>query len=172
MTVEEQRTSLIKIIKDCQIFNKYIVIDTGKILFLFDIEDDVYLTIETYNEFKKDKKFKDNFLHSSELLDKDGQMKIEIMKMEIIKILMEVLKGIEKKVDTDFQVENKPGVDNLLDKIGNYFSVRRLGDIRITSFNLESNKIDMKIIIEKRLEKLGINYDITEIEKIVSFTEL
>jgi hypothetical protein len=33
-------------------------------------------------------------------------------------------------------------------------------------------KITMKSIIEKRLEKLRITYDITEIERIVSFAGL
>jgi DNA invertase Pin-like site-specific DNA recombinase len=163
MTVEEQRTSIIRIVKDCQIFNKYIVIDTGKILFIFDTEDDIYLTTETYNEFKKDKKFKDNFLHSSELLDKDGKIK-----MEITKFSMEVFKNINK----DIQAKNETGVNDLWNKIDNYFFVRRLGDIRITSYNLESSKIDMKLIMEKRLEKLGIDYKISGIEKIVFMTSL
>jgi hypothetical protein len=57
----------------------------------------------------------------------------------------------------------------LWDKIDNYFSVRRLGDIKIISYNLESNKIDIKLVMEKRLEKLGIKYDLTEIERVISF---
>jgi hypothetical protein len=163
MNIEERRMSLMKIIKECQIFNNYIVIDTGKILFLFNTEDDIYLTTEIYDEFKKDKKFKDNFLHSSELLDNDGQIKIEITKFS-----MEIFKNIEK----DIQIENKTRVDDLWNKIDNYFSVRRLKDIRITSYNLESNKIDMKSIMKKKLEKLGIKYKLREIEKIISFTNL
>jgi hypothetical protein len=64
-------------------------------------------------------------------------------------------------------------VSDLWDKIDDYFEVRRLGDMRINSFNLKNErKIKMKSIMEKRLEELGIEYDITEVDKIVSFTEL
>jgi hypothetical protein len=33
-------------------------------------------------------------------------------------------------------------------------------------------KIDIRTIMEKRLEKLGIKNDLTEIDKLVSFTKL
>jgi hypothetical protein len=91
MAIEEKRNSLIKIIKECLLFNKYIIIDTGKILFVFNTEDEIYLTTEIYDEFKKDKKFKDNFLHSSELLDKTGEIN-----MEITKFSMEIFKRISR----------------------------------------------------------------------------
>jgi DNA invertase Pin-like site-specific DNA recombinase len=161
MTVEEQRTSLIKIIKDCQIFGKYIVIDTGKILFLFNINDNVCLPMETYEEFKNDKKFKDNFLHSSELLDEDGEITMEITR-HFVKLF--------DNLDNDVQIENKTGVANLWDKIDSYFSVRRLGDIKIRSYNLEFNKISMKSIMKSKISNLGVKYDLTNTEKIVSFT--
>jgi hypothetical protein len=161
MTIEEQRTSLIKIIKDCQIFGEYIVIDTGKILFLFNINDNVCLPVETYEEFKNDKKFKDNFLHSSELLDEDGEITMAITR-HFVKLF--------DNLDNDTQIENKTGVANLWDKIGSYFSVRRLGDIKIRSYNLEFNKISMKSIMKSKINNLGIKYDLTNTEKIVSFT--
>jgi hypothetical protein len=165
MTVEEMRNSLIKIIKECLLFNKYIVISTGKILFIFDTEDEIYLTEEVYNEFRNDKKFKDNFLHSSELLDKDGEISFEVTKF-----FVEVFKNLDK----DIPVKNTTGIRDIGDKIDDYFQVRKLGDIRINSFSLlkSDKKTAMKQIMEKRLEKLGIKYDLTEIDKIVSFTGL
>jgi DNA invertase Pin-like site-specific DNA recombinase len=78
MTVGEKRNSLIKMINECLLFNKYLVIDTGKILFIFDTEDDIYLTEDIYNEFKNDKKFKGNFLNSSELIDDDDEISMEL----------------------------------------------------------------------------------------------
>jgi len=45
--------------------------------------------------------------------------------------------------------------------LSNYLSVRRLGDIQI----LECPKILMK----DRLQKLGIDYDLTGINKFISF---
>jgi hypothetical protein len=60
-----------------------------------------------------------------------------------------------------------------LDKISDYLDVRKLGNIRINSFNLTNDKkIDMKSIMEMRLKKLGINYNLREIDRIVSFTGL
>jgi hypothetical protein len=48
-----------------------------------------------------------------------------------------------------------------------------LGNIRINSFNLANDKkIDMKSIMEKIFENMGINYNLREIDKIVSFMEL
>jgi DNA invertase Pin-like site-specific DNA recombinase len=162
MTVEERRMSLIKIIKECQIFNNYIVVDTGKILFIFNIEDEIYLTEDIYNEFKNDKKFKGNFLNSSQLIDEDDEISIEITKFS-----MEVFKNL-----TNEKWDKKPPVSDLWDKLNDYFQVRKLGDVRIINYNLESKKIDMKLIIKNKINRLGIKYDLTNIEKIVSFTTL
>jgi DNA invertase Pin-like site-specific DNA recombinase len=164
MTVEEKRNSLIKIIKKCLLFNKYIVIDTEKVLFIFNTEDEIYLTTEIYDEFKKDKKFRDNFLHSSELLDKNDDIS-----MEITKFSMEVFKNLTN----ENPLENRTGVKDLWNKINNYFDVRKLGDVRIINYNLTNDKkVDMKDIMFKRLRKIGIEYPLSGIDKIVSFTKL
>jgi hypothetical protein len=64
-------------------------------------------------------------------------------------------------------------VSDLWNKLDNYFQERKLGDIVINSFNLNNEgKINIKSLMEKRLEKLGINYNLREIDKIVSFTKL
>jgi hypothetical protein len=115
MTVEEKRDSLIKITKECLLFNKYIVVNTGKVLFIFNTEDDICLTTEIYNEFKNDKKFKDNLLHSCELLDKDDEISVEITKFSI---------EVFKNLTNENPVENKNGVNDLWNKINNYFDVR------------------------------------------------
>jgi hypothetical protein len=163
MTVEEQRMSLIKIIKECKIFNNYIVIDTGKILFVFNIKDDIYLTEKIYDEFKNDKKFKGNFLNSSQLIDDEDQINMEITRYSI-----DLFNNL-----TNEKWDKKSPVSDLWDKLDDYFQVRRLGDIRINSFNLKNDKkVNIRIIIEKRLEKLGIKNDLTKIDKIISFTIL
>jgi DNA invertase Pin-like site-specific DNA recombinase len=165
MTVEEQRSALIRIIKDCQLFGKYIVIDTGKILFIFNIDDEVYLTTETYNEFKNDKKFKDNFLHSSELSDGSGEISLEVTKH-----FVEFFQNIDKE---NHVYKNKVNIKDAWNKVNNFLDVRRLGDIKIRSYNLESNdKIDTKFMMKSKMNKLGIKYDLINIEKIISFTSL
>jgi hypothetical protein len=149
-------------IKECLLFNKYIVIDTGKILFIFNTEDEIYLTEDIYNEFKNDKKFKGNFLNSSQLVDEDDKIS-----MELTRYFVDLFNNL-----TNEKWNKKSPVPNAWDKIDDYFQARKLGNIRINSFNLTNDKMTMKSIVEKRLEKLGITYDITEIDRIVSFTEL
>jgi DNA invertase Pin-like site-specific DNA recombinase len=164
MTVEEKRNSLIKMIKECLLFNKYIVIDTGKILFVFNTEDEIYLMEDIYHEFKNDKKFKGNFLNSSQITDGGGEIS-----MEITRYFVDLFDNL-----TDEKWNKKSPVSDVWDKIDDYLEVRKLGNIRINSFNLlkSDKKITMKQIMEKRLEKLGINYNLRDIDKIVSFTGL
>jgi hypothetical protein len=163
MTIEEKRNSLIKMIEECLLFNKYIVIDTGKILFIFNTEDDIYLTEDIYNEFKNDKKFKGNFLNSSQITDDDGEIS-----MELTRYFVDLFDNL-----TNEKWNKKSPVPDAWDKIDDYFQVRKLGNIQINSFNLKNDKtITMKSIMEKRLEKLGINYNLRNIDQIISFTEL
>jgi len=65
MSVEEKRASLINVIKKCQIFNKFMVIETGKLLFVFNTENDYFIPEDVYQDFKRDKRYKHNFLNSS-----------------------------------------------------------------------------------------------------------
>jgi hypothetical protein len=163
MKVEEQRTSLIKIIKECQMFNDYIIIDTGKILFVFDTENEFYLTDDIYNEFKNDKRFKGNFLNSSQLTDEDDEINMELTRYFI---------DLFNNLTSEKWAKESPVAD-VLNKISDYLDVRKLGNIRINSFNLKNDKkIAMKSIMEKRLRKLGINYNLRDIDRIVSFTKL
>jgi hypothetical protein len=163
MTVEEKRNSLIKIIKECLLFNKYIVIDTGKILFVFNTKDEIYLTEDIYNEFKNDRKFKGNFLNSSQLVDEDDEIS-----MELTRYFVDLFNNL-----TNEKWNKKSPVPDAWDKIDDYFQARKLGNIRINSFNLANDKkMTMKSIMEMRLEKLGINYNLRNIDRIVSFTGL
>jgi len=80
LSVGEKRTALIKIIRCCQLFKKYLVIDTGKLLFVFNIEEKYILSEETYNQFKTDDHFKKNFiLKKNENENKKPREGIEII---------------------------------------------------------------------------------------------
>jgi hypothetical protein len=151
MTVEERRNSLFRIIKECILFNKYIVIDTGKVLFIFNTEDEIYLTTDMYEQFKKDNKFKENFIKSSSLVNDDGTIREDIK---------------------EFMKNNKKDSE-IIKMMMNYLEVRKLGDTNINNYNLNNGgKINIKDIMLERLRKIGIEYPISGIDKIISFTEL
>jgi DNA invertase Pin-like site-specific DNA recombinase len=105
MSTEEKRAALIKVIKDCQVFGKQILINTGKVLFVLDTEYEYKITDDIWAQFKRDGKFKDNFLGTSKL--------------------SEALKD-----DESFQALRKSN-DKML---SNYLSVRRLGNMHIFEF--------------------------------------
>jgi DNA invertase Pin-like site-specific DNA recombinase len=163
MTNDEKRMSLVKIIKNCQLFEKYIVVDTGKLLFIFNLNKECILTEKTYNKFKKDKNFKDNFLNSSSVIDDEG-------KLTIIKNWENYNKNNKKK--TYKELSNKEKIQ-MVKNLGNYYSVRILGDISIQEIFLnDKNKVDIRIFIENKLQNVGIDYQLSNIEKIVNFTDL
>jgi hypothetical protein len=62
LNIEEQRNELIKIIKTCKIFNHYIVIDTGKIVFIFDINQHYILDMSLLDNMNKDEVYKEHFV--------------------------------------------------------------------------------------------------------------
>jgi hypothetical protein len=62
LNVEEQRNELIKIIKVCKIFNHYIIIDTGNIVFLFDIDQHYVFDMKLLENLNKDEVYKTNFI--------------------------------------------------------------------------------------------------------------
>jgi DNA invertase Pin-like site-specific DNA recombinase len=161
MSIEEKRTSLIKIIKNCQVFNKHLVIDTGKLLFVFDTKKEYELTEQIYNKFKRDKGFKDNFLNSSKVVDDEGVLTDKFF---------EFVGSSEKELLKKY---NQKDIDKFFSSILHFFLVRHLGDISIKEFYLEDKDIiDTKKIMRERLSNIGIKYDISNIEKVVSFTEL
>ena len=146
-------------IKNCQLFHNYLVIDTGKVLFLFDIEEEYVLTKKIYEDFKKDENFKDNFLNSSNLIGDDGNLSDSVLEY--------IFKTKEELLMTHTEKE----VNKILETMSNYGFVRSLGNIIIEDYSLndKENK-GIKIDFEKELEKLDIDYDISGTEKIVNFT--
>ena len=100
---EEKRSSLIRVIKKCHIYGNQLLINTGKILFMFDMENEYKITDDIFTQFKTDSKFKDNFLNTSKLAD-------------------------ALKDDASFQKLMKSPDKKML---SNYFSIRQLNDIVI-----------------------------------------
>ena len=144
-SVDEKRQALVKIIKTCQLFGKYLVIDTGALLFLFNVKENNILPESIYNEFKNDKYFKENFLNP--LFDDNTKQFMETP----------VEEAVNKYSDID--------LINIDDKIVLHEIIRRLGDLTIKEYYLKN-----KVLLQEKFDNLKFSYDLTNIEKIVSFT--
>jgi hypothetical protein len=62
LNVEEQRNELIRAIKSCKIFNQYLIIDVGKIVFLFDINQHYVFDMNLLDNLNKDEVYKEHFI--------------------------------------------------------------------------------------------------------------
>jgi DNA invertase Pin-like site-specific DNA recombinase len=62
LNIEEQRNELIRIIKTCKIFGHYLIIDTGKIVFLFDIHQHYVFDMKLLKNLDKDEIYKSHFV--------------------------------------------------------------------------------------------------------------
>jgi hypothetical protein len=62
LNVEEQRNELIRTIKSCKIFNHYLIIDVGKIVFLFDINQHYVFDMNLLDNLNKDEVYKEHFI--------------------------------------------------------------------------------------------------------------
>jgi hypothetical protein len=161
MTIDEKRTMLIKIIKNSQIFRNLITIESGKLLFIFDTKVEYEITEKLYNQFKNNKKFKSNFLKSSEVVDDEGFLTDKVF---------EFIGSTEKELVKKY---GQKQVDKFIFNIVDFFLIRKLGNIRIYEIYLNvKNIVDRKDIMKKKLSNIGIFYDLTNINKIVSFTEI
>jgi hypothetical protein len=62
LNIEEQRNELIRTIKVYKIFNHYLMIDTGKIVFLFDIFKKEVFDMKLLDNLNKDRIYKEHFV--------------------------------------------------------------------------------------------------------------
>jgi DNA invertase Pin-like site-specific DNA recombinase len=62
LNIEDQRNELIRIIEKCLIFTHYLLIDTGKIIFLFDIDKHDVFDMALLENLNKDEVYKKNFV--------------------------------------------------------------------------------------------------------------
>jgi len=62
LNIEEQRNELIRIIKNCNIYGHYILIDTGRIIFFFDIDQHYIFDKKLLKMLDKDQIYKLHFI--------------------------------------------------------------------------------------------------------------
>jgi len=163
LSVENKRAELIRIIKTCQLFSNYFLINAGKLLFVFSIKQDYKLPEKVYEAFKNDIDFKSNFLNSNTLWNEDGTYQKHIQKLLNIpkeEANQYTLKQLNEIKDKLLEIENK---------VIDWLIVRRVGEFKIREYHLV--KPENKMAMEKRLEKSGIDYRLKDIIKVVSFAD-
>jgi hypothetical protein len=154
LTVDEKRQALVRIINKCQLFGKYLIIDTGKLLFIFNITENYELPETIFEEFKNDQYFKDNFLN--QLFDSNGEYPKEIQ--QFLNTPKE--EAVNKYSEIDLiDIENK---------ILLHLITRRLGDSIIKEYRLKDK---IKSFMKTKLQQLKIIYPLDDIIQIISFTE-
>jgi DNA invertase Pin-like site-specific DNA recombinase len=62
--IEEQRNSLMKVIRECRVFTPFLLIDTGTVIFLFNTEQKNIFKNTMLNNLDKDKIYKEHFVES------------------------------------------------------------------------------------------------------------
>ena len=138
-------------------FGNYLLIDTGKILFIFDVKENYKLPEETYNEFKNDEFFKEKFLNSTALYKEDGDFSNKL------KVFLNTPKEKAAKIYTEdelLEIENIM----LLWEI-----TRRFGEHKVKEYYLA--KPENRILMEKHLSGLKIDFNLENINKVISFTK-
>ena len=81
INVEEQRNEIIRVVKTCKIFNHHIIIDTGKIIFLFDINQHYVFDMNLLNNLNRGYVYKEYFTKSTnkrEAKTFDGKRILEV----------------------------------------------------------------------------------------------
>jgi DNA invertase Pin-like site-specific DNA recombinase len=63
LNIEDQRNELIRNIQTCKIYNYYLLIDTGKIVFLFDIRQSYKFNMKLLENLNKDEVYKEYFIN-------------------------------------------------------------------------------------------------------------
>jgi DNA invertase Pin-like site-specific DNA recombinase len=96
MPIDQQRDELKKIIKACYIFNENIIIDTGSIIFLFNLSKDYTFNMELLDDLDKDRIYKSHFIDGTShkkarsinnllipnvLLDRNRDTRLEVAKL-------------------------------------------------------------------------------------------
>jgi predicted metal-binding protein len=62
LNIEDQRNELIRIIKACKIINHHLIIDTGKVVFIFDIFKKDVFDMKLLDNLNKDEVYKEHFI--------------------------------------------------------------------------------------------------------------
>ena len=62
MSIEEQRNELIRVIKSCKVYNHYMMIEAGTIVFIFDIDQHYIFDMDLLENMNRDIIFKKNFV--------------------------------------------------------------------------------------------------------------
>jgi DNA invertase Pin-like site-specific DNA recombinase len=104
LNVEEQRNELIRTIKTCKIFNHHLIIDTGKTVFLFNIEKNYVFDTSLLDNLNKDKIYKDYFVNS------ENEREVRRQKTRLLIVHIDFNKNKESRALTFKYLYEKCGI--------------------------------------------------------------
>jgi DNA invertase Pin-like site-specific DNA recombinase len=110
MKIEEQREELLKIIKSCNIYGQYILIDSGKIVFFFDIEEKYIFDKKLLKKLDRDEIYKLHFikLHNKKLAKTHNEkMILDINLDKNEEIRLKVTGYLKKNFNIKYDLKNK-----------------------------------------------------------------
>lgn len=155
MNNEEKRASIMKIVNYCQLFTNYLLIDTGKLLFVFDIREDYKLPQSIIDEFKTDVNFKDNFINNR-LFKDNGVFNDRIKDF------------LNTPPSEAVYIYSESDILDIENELLLHLIIRRLGEREIKEYYIV--KPENRKIMEEKFDLLRIDYNLNNIQKVISFT--
>jgi hypothetical protein len=94
LNIEEQRNELIRTIKSCKIFNHHLIIDTGRTVFLFNIEKHYAFDTSLLDNLNKDKIYKAHFVNG------ENEKEVRRQKTQLLIVHIDFNKNKERRALT------------------------------------------------------------------------
>jgi DNA invertase Pin-like site-specific DNA recombinase len=135
LNVEEQRNELIRTIKSCKIFNHHLIIDTGKTVFLFNIEKHYVFDTSLLDNLNKDKIYKAHFVNG------ENEKEIRRQKTKLLIVHIDFNKNKERRALTFKYLFEKCNIVYNLNETANFVDFTSSRGLYMIE-KLESDKKD------------------------------
>jgi len=123
LEIEEQRNELIRIIETCNIFGHYLLIDTGNIIFLFDIKRNNKFDMELLKRLNEGEIFKNYFIEmkgSKDARKYDGKLIPNVKLDKNDEIKMRVFQYLIKTYNIVYDISEKTNLISFIPLSGLY----------------------------------------------------
>ena len=132
LNVEEQRNELVKTIDACKIFGHYLIIDAGKIVFLFDIKDNHKFDMNLLEKLNNDEIFKDYIVNMTGKREAKKHNEKRILNINLNRteeIRMKVFQFMIKNFGINYDISEKSNLIAFVSFRGlSFFDVETFGN--------------------------------------------